>query len=81
MPLKASYENIIDRRLNTLLSKKTGKSRSKTKHKPLDALTVIQNLKTNSVADTSVAQTRVAADWAVKVGVEAKILKTRAKEN
>ena len=80
VPLKASYENMIDRRLNTLLSKKTGKSRSKTKHKPLDALTVIQNLKTNSVADTSVAQTRV-ADWAVKVGVEAKILKTREKEN
>ena len=61
-------------------SKKTGNSRSKTKHKPLDALTVIQNLKTKSVADTSVAQTRV-ADWAVKVGVEAKILKTREKEN
>ena len=29
VPLKASYENIIDRRLNTLLSKKTGNSRSK----------------------------------------------------
>ena len=80
VPLKPSYENMIDRRLNTLLSKKTGNSRSKTKHKPLDALTVIQNLKTKSVADTSVAQTRV-ADWAVKVGVEAKILKTREKEN
>lgn len=80
VPLKASYENMIDRRLNNLLSKKTGPSSSKMKQKPLDALTVIQNLKTRSVADTSVSQTRV-ADWAVKVGVEAKILKNRENEN
>ena len=67
VPLKASYENMIDRRLNNLISKHTGPSPSKMKQKPLDALTVIQNLKTRSVADTSVSQTRV-ADWAVKVG-------------
>jgi hypothetical protein len=79
VPLKPSYDNINDRRLAALLSKQTSPKRNIKQYAPLDALTVIQNLKLKASIDNEVAQNRV-ADWAVKVGVEAKILKTRETE-
>ncbi len=79
VPLMPSYDNITDRRLDALISEKTKRKRVKKEYPPLDALTVIQNLKVKPSIDNDVAQNRV-ADWAVKVGVEAKILKNRDEE-
>ena len=76
VPLKPSYDNINDRRLAALVSKQKSPKRNRKQYATLDALTVIQNLKAKASIDNEVTQNRV-ADWAVKVGVEAKILKTR----